>query len=432
MINSANELCVYLKSKENIYLYGAGKVAMLVYRFTKMNDIQIAGFVVSKRGDNPFYIDGCPVYVLDEIPNLRQANVLLAMDPSKRFEMMDYLFELGFHTLACLGFECVRELKQKEAVLELQIGYNKSQCIYSLDYVSKGLEKSMGVIYDKNSRKPCFRVFEYFNTDGIEVLKMYCSREVYEKQFGTLQILPYFSEERLTLPCVQANGVEIYAATSHLDKMKADDIRKNAIVPIQVGAAFTNLRKGCQTDDEGDNISLKNKDYCECTGLYWVWKNTSGQNYVGLEHYRRRLKICDSSITYMMENNVDLVLALPQFVMKKIREFFADLLIYRYDWNLMFKYVLLYDESYKEILEKYNESWFYFSCNLCLFKREWFDRYCEFAFNVAFQIEDEYRKKGVYRNDRYMGYIFENLLSLFVMKHYKEMNVVCTEVEWIE
>jgi hypothetical protein len=31
-----------------------------------------------------------------------------------------------------------------------------------------------------------------------------------------------------------------------------------------------------------------------------------------------------------------------------------------------------------------------------------------------------------------MGYIFENLLSLFVMKHYKEMNVVCTEVEWIE
>jgi hypothetical protein len=134
----------------------------------------------------------------------------------------------------------------------------------------------------------------------------------------------------------------------------------------------------------------------------------------------------------MMENNVDLVLALPQFVMKKIREFFADSLIYIYDWDLMYRFVLSYDESYKEILEKYDESWFYFSCNLCLFKREWFDRYCEFAFAVAFQIEDEYRKKGVYRNDRYMGYIFENLLSLFVMKHYNDMNVVCTEVEWVE
>ena len=33
---------------------------------------------------------------------------------------------------------------------------------------------------------------------------------------------------------------------------------------------------------ELDVLKSKNKEYCECMGLYWVRKNTKEQNYLGL------------------------------------------------------------------------------------------------------------------------------------------------------
>ncbi len=45
------------------------------------------------------------------------------------------------------------------------------------------------------------------------------------------------------------------------------------LYPIQVGTALaSNKLLGMLHDDEGDNISNKNKTYCELTAQYWAWK----------------------------------------------------------------------------------------------------------------------------------------------------------------
>ncbi len=41
-------------------------------------------------------------------------------------------------------------------------------------------------------------------------------------------------------------------------------------VPLQVGHAIS-PELGYLADDTGDNISRKNKSFCELTGIYWLW-----------------------------------------------------------------------------------------------------------------------------------------------------------------
>lgn len=61
------------------------------------------------------------------------------------------------------------------------------------------------------------------------------------------------------------------------------------IVPIQVGTALSGDRiPGMLHDDTGDNISQKNRSYCELTAQYWAWKNIDAE-YYGFFHYRRYL-----------------------------------------------------------------------------------------------------------------------------------------------
>ena len=48
---------------------------------------------------------------------------------------------------------------------------------------------------------------------------------------------------------------------------------------LLVGAYRGHVYGDC-FDDTGDNISEKNANYCELTGVYWLWKNLQKDDYV--------------------------------------------------------------------------------------------------------------------------------------------------------
>ena len=60
-----------------------------------------------------------------------------------------------------------------------------------------------------------------------------------------------------------------------------------------------NIREKFLVDQshDGDNIDDLNPWYCELTGLYHLWKNTT-DDIIGLEHYRRYFvkKVCSRII----------------------------------------------------------------------------------------------------------------------------------------
>lgn len=84
---------------------------------------------------------------------------------------------------------------------------------------------------------------------------------------------------------------------------KKDILIKNEIfIPIHLGRAIYEQSTSKEDerwfldnligDNTGDNISHKNPDYCELTGIYWAWKNYSklgDPDFIGFMHYRRWL-----------------------------------------------------------------------------------------------------------------------------------------------
>ena len=63
-------------------------------------------------------------------------------------------------------------------------------------------------------------------------------------------------------------NIKIIVATHKKYKMPNDAM----YLPVQVGAEGKETL-GYVRDNEGENISHKNPNYCELTGLYWAWKN---------------------------------------------------------------------------------------------------------------------------------------------------------------
>lgn len=195
-------------------------------------------------------------------------------------------------------------------------------------------------------------------------------------------------------------------------------------------------------DNTGVNISRKNPNYCELTGLYWIWKNVDA-NIVGLCHYRRYFSIARIStsqkyylstkrIKEIMQKN-DIILPKRLYYRKNIMNSvrvapnLEDLKEMRTAIEVLFPdYLDEYDFFLKQ------RSCYLF--NMCIMKKQQFDEYCEWIFAVLNYIEmhHDMSKESSYRS-RLFGFLSERLIWVW-MKHnipenrIKEVRVVRTDV----
>lgn len=235
--------------------------------------------------------------------------------------------------------------------------------------------------------------------------------------------------------------------------------------PIQVGAKNAQVRfTGILHDDVGENISEKNQTYCELTAQYWAWKNEQA-DYYGFFHYRRYLSFSkqiykenlfgeverdylDDSV--YQELSLDArtmqeticqydVLTTKPVCLKKLHKSLTSN-FYQYastpyqhgeDLEVMLEIIKeKYPDYYQTAKYYLYESPIGYYCNMFIMKKEVFDHYCNWLFDILKEHEKR-RDYTDYDVDAYRvsGYLAERLFGIYYT-HLKESGAYrCFELQ---
>ena len=216
-------------------------------------------------------------------------------------------------------------------------------------------------------------------------------------------------------------------------------------LPVQVGA-IGKEPIGFQRDDEGENISAKNSNYCELTGLYWAWRNLD-TDYLGLAHYRRHFA---SKMTGDKKNRVASgvqlkeALAVTGVVLPKTRDYYIETNYTQYvhahhEEDLTITREIIAEREprmiwkYDEIMNRTYGHRF----NMFVMRRDIADAWCEWLFGVLFELENRLDISSYNENDaRVFGFVSERLLDYWIEANdlsYTETPVVNLENQhWVK
>lgn len=216
-------------------------------------------------------------------------------------------------------------------------------------------------------------------------------------------------------------------------------------VPIYVGKALQQQQLDIQSDDTGENISLKNGSFCELTALYWAWKNNAfpESDYIGLVHYRRYFKgkgLVLKECTIASENELLSDLAQYDVIVAKKRNYYIETIYKHYknahyikDLDLTKRIIAQNYSEYIDAFEQVMSGKTLHLFNMFVLNRKRFSEYCEWLFSILFKLEeqiditsyDNYQK-------RVFGFLAERLFNVWLVHHglkIKEVNVVSLEGE---
>lgn len=222
-------------------------------------------------------------------------------------------------------------------------------------------------------------------------------------------------------------------------------------LPVHVGAEGKDLELGYTKDNTGDNISALNYCFCELTGMYWAWKNLDA-DYIGLAHYRRHFSAArripkteeEKFGVLLTSGQAQALLEKQDIILPKRRKYYIENLYDHYKHTM---HIEPLDETGKIIAERCPEYLPEFEklhqrtsahmFNMFIMKREQFDRYCAWLFDILFELN---RRIDPAQYDsfhaRYLGRISELLLDVWVNTNglgYAEVPVIDMQnVNWVK
>lgn len=209
------------------------------------------------------------------------------------------------------------------------------------------------------------------------------------------------------------------------------------LVPIQAGAALADARfPGFLHDDAGENISAKNRSYCELTAQYWAWKNAEA-DYLGFFHYRRYLyPDIAAKRPYRIEREpsgplldrlgydrfgelirqYDLIAPIGEDMYVPVREHYAQAPCHhRRDLETVEQILRERHPEMAEALETHLSGTVCYFGNIYIMRREIFRRYCAWLFPLLEEFDRRTDFSGYTPQERRVdGYLAERLFGVYL------------------
>lgn len=200
---------------------------------------------------------------------------------------------------------------------------------------------------------------------------------------------------------------------------------------LLLGAALGNTgNANTLKDNTGDNISNKNKSYCELTGIYWVWKNSTSK-VIGVDHYRRFFVKNENSPELLSEDDIKRILKKYNIIMPKrdlniftnktAAQFFGD----QHDplvWTLCRDLIMEKFPTYLNDFDWFSRQKTGYVFNMFIGQKDLLDVYFEWLFQILDALEKEI-DLSVYNdyNKRMYGFVAERLINIWI--HHNNLKV---------
>lgn len=217
----------------------------------------------------------------------------------------------------------------------------------------------------------------------------------------------------------------IYSVTSCNDlHVQKEVFESKYITYIQAGSVLTNYKICDVGDDSGDNISNLNKYFCELTAGYWIYRNDTINDYVGLYHYSRGLDMTDNQIDNIVSASIDVVLPFPYIfrheVITRMNKFIT---------NTIYEAVKKVSPNYVKTVEAFYLNKIFFPGNIVFCKKTIFCEYYEWMFRVLDECRRILKDKNIEVYSRQYGYFGEHLTNIYFLQNINKYSILYSKIK---